>query len=223
MNVTISGRSVEVPSGAKIRSSLAEFDKSAATLSDLQIGQIQKYIAILLLWNDKLSLTAVTDPAEILPRHFGEALSALPFLSTSGRLADVGTGAGFPGIALKIFQPKLQVLLIEQNAKKAAFLHEVIRLLELGGVSVQRLDYQSLSPEIAPFDIIAARALGSYRDVANWALSRLAAQGKLLLWLGEEESAKLSALPDWRFEPPARLPTSRQRVLLVGTPTQKQT
>src|SRR5689334_6164175 len=88
--------------------------------------RIRAYIALLSEWNRKISLTAVTDPIEIVKFHFGESLFAAYTLEIGdGRLADVGSGAGFPGIPIALAVPCVQVTLIEANAKKAAFLYEV--------------------------------------------------------------------------------------------------
>ena len=112
---------------AVIRRALEEFKLPAY---DDQILQIQDYIKILLTWNDKVSLTAIRDPLEILYRHFCESMFAgISVPIERGRLADVGTGAGFPGLPLKILRPSLRLLLIESNIKKAGFLAEVIRVL----------------------------------------------------------------------------------------------
>ena len=100
---------------AMIRRALEEFKLPAY---DNQVLQIQDYIRILLAWNDKVNLTAIRDPLEILYRHFCECMFAgfsVPL--EKGRLADVGTGAGFPGLPLKILRPGLQVFLIESNLK----------------------------------------------------------------------------------------------------------
>src|SRR5260370_8789673 len=91
----------------------------SATLAD----SIRKYADLLLLWNHKVNLTSITNPREILARHFGESLfaaSAVPI--SAGRLADVGSGAGFPGLALKLFVPDLEVFLVESVMKTATFL-----------------------------------------------------------------------------------------------------
>ena len=96
-------------------------------LGGIQLDQIQKYISLLLLWNQKVSLTSIEDPQELVSRHFGESFFGAKFIENVGcRLADVGSGAGFPGLALKIALPELQVFLIEQDARKATFLNEVI-------------------------------------------------------------------------------------------------
>jgi len=102
-----------------------------ATSIDLIKG-VRTYTELLLKWNRSISLTSVTDVEQILRFHFGESLFALSMLPVEkSRLADVGSGAGFPGIPLAMVSPNLTVTLIESNAKKYAFLNEVIRELKL--------------------------------------------------------------------------------------------
>src|SRR5262245_30776496 len=116
--------SAGTPPAAAIQRAAGEFGLS---LSDSQVQQIQEYTRILLAWNDKINLPAIRDPLEILYRHFCESMygsTALPVEKC--RLADVGSGAGFPGLPLKIIRPDLEVFLIESNLKKATFLAEVI-------------------------------------------------------------------------------------------------
>src|ERR1700733_14547348 len=126
-----------------------------AELSPIQIGQVQKYISLLLLWNQKISLTSIENPQELVSRHFGESFFGAKFIENRAcRLADVGSGAGFPGLALKIVLPKLQVFLIEQDTRKATFLNEVIRLLDLTETRVYRTPYETLPPEFAEIDAI---------------------------------------------------------------------
>src|SRR5271156_5159350 len=93
---------------------------------------IQRYIALLLQWSKRISLTTVTDPVKIVRFHFGESLfaaSAVPI--RGGRLADVGSGAGFPGLALRLAVADLSAALIESNVNKATFLSEIVRDLKL--------------------------------------------------------------------------------------------
>ena len=122
---------------------------------------------LLLAWNDKVNLTAIRDPLEILYRHFCEcmyAATAVPF--QNGRLADIGSGGGFPGLPLKILVPELEVFLVESNVKKATFLAEVVRNLELTNTRVLVSRYEELSEEIAPLDFVCSRALGGIRDLS---------------------------------------------------------
>src|SRR5258706_11622313 len=113
------------PSLTVIRRALAEFKLSAY---DDQVLQIQLYIKILLAWNEKVNLTAIRDPLEVLYRHFCESMyaaAAVPL--TAGRLADVGSGGGFSRFALKNSRPELQGFFIEVNVKKAPVLARGVR------------------------------------------------------------------------------------------------
>src|SRR5260370_7138952 len=115
--------------GECINMALSEFQ---VQLSPEQVTSIQRYMAILLTWNEKVNLTAIRDPLEVLYRHFCESMFAAAAVPLqAGRLVDVGSGGGFPGLALKIARPELHVFLIESNVKKATFLAEGVRELVL--------------------------------------------------------------------------------------------
>src|ERR1700758_1547356 len=131
-----------VPSSDTIHRALAEFHLS---VNEHQVLQMQQYMGLLLTWNDAVNLTAIRDPLEILYRHFCESMYAgtsVPVVS--GRLADVGSGGGFPGLPLKILRPDLRVFLVESNIKKVTFLAEVIRELGLKGTQVLARRYEEL-------------------------------------------------------------------------------
>jgi 16S rRNA (guanine527-N7)-methyltransferase len=96
-------------------------------LSPEQIEQFLVYLALLLKWNRKMNLTALRTPAEIISRHFLDSLLLLPHLPETARLLDIGSGAGFPGLPLKIVRPGLTIDLVEATAKKASFLKEAVR------------------------------------------------------------------------------------------------
>jgi 16S rRNA (guanine527-N7)-methyltransferase len=180
--------------------------------------KIRTYISLLLRWNRRISLTAVTDPAEILRFHFGEslfALSAVPL--RDGRLADLGSGAGFPGLPLRMARPGLDLLLIESNGKKATFLAEVVRELDLSRVEVFRDRMESISKDGPAFDFVTARAVGCHDDLLTWACAH-ATGGKLVLWLGEEDASRISNTSGWKWELPVQIPGSKRRFLLVGSP-----
>src|SRR5713226_4299264 len=156
------------PTGV-IQRALGEFQLSA---TDEQVLQIQQYIKILLTWNEKVNLTAIRDPLEILYRHFCESMYAAEAIQgRGGRLADVGSGGGFPGLPLKIIRPDLRVFLVESNLKKATFLAEVVRELELNDTQVLVRRYEELHEEIAPLDYVCSRALGDFPAFLTWAAS----------------------------------------------------
>src|SRR5262249_21828594 len=133
---------------------------------------IQQYVRLLLLWNDKINLTAIRDPIEILYRHFCESMFAVGAVPIrNGRLADIGSGGGFPGLPLKILAPELEVFLVESNAKKATFLAEVTREIGLTNTRVLVSRYEELAEELVPLDWVCSRALGEFATFLNWAAS----------------------------------------------------
>jgi 16S rRNA (guanine527-N7)-methyltransferase len=181
--------------------------------------KIRAYSALLLKWNRTISLTTVTDPVEVIKFHFGESLFAASQLDfRESRLADVGSGAGFPGIPLAMAVPDLQVTLIESNSKKCAFLAEVVRELRLTNIEVLRDRMENTDSSKSPFDLVAARALGHHDELLAWAKENLSAAGRVVLWLGEEDSRELARKTSWTWQEPALIPGSERRYLLVGSP-----
>jgi 16S rRNA (guanine527-N7)-methyltransferase len=186
--------------------------------SETQCDSIRTYISLLLRWNNRVSLTSITGIDDILRFHFGESLFALNAVPIeNGRLADVGSGAGFPGLALKIGHPTLRLSLLEPNLKKAAFLNEVARELHLEDVEVVRSRFEALSTESGQFEYISARALGSYRALVPMAESRLSTSGSLILWLGWGDSVAVMAIKGLRWREPILIPGSKGRFLLIGS------
>lgn len=204
-----------LPSLAVIRRALEEFKLPAY---DEQILQIQQYIGILLAWNDKVNLTAIRDPLEILYRHFCESMFAgISMALERGRLADVGSGGGFPGLPLKILRPGLHVFLIESNIKKATFLAEVIRDLGLKDAQVLVRRYEELGEEIAPLDYVCSRALGEFPKFLDWAHSPQIAAKQVILWIGANDLPEIQKILTWDWQEPIPVPNSLRRLLLVGT------
>jgi 16S rRNA (guanine527-N7)-methyltransferase len=202
-------------SAETIRRALGEFQLA---VSDQQVLQIQQYIKILLQWNEKINLTAIRDPLEILNRHFCESMYAAVAVSVeNGRLADVGSGGGFPGIPLKIIRPDLQVFLIESNIKKATFLAEVIRELGLTDARVIVSRYEELSEEVAPLDFACSRALGEFSAFLEWARSDRIAAKQVILWIGARDLPEIQKVRTWEWHEPIPVPNSLRRLLLVGT------
>jgi 16S rRNA (guanine527-N7)-methyltransferase len=182
-----------------------------------QCDQIRAYITLLLRWNQKISLTTVIKPVEILKFHFGESLYAISSVPVQrGRLADVGSGAGFPGLALALTLPSLSVSLIESNAKKAAFLSEVVRELGLHRVHVLHDRMENVSLRSCAPDFVTARAVGHHDDLVSWAAVNLAPRGNVVMWLGEEELARVSSSRHFAWHDPAQIPGSKARFILTG-------
>ena len=198
-----------------ITKALREFQLQA---TPRQIASIQRYMAMLLAWNEKINLTAIRDPLEVLYRHFCESMYAAAAVpSETSRLADVGSGGGFPGLPLKIARPELQVFLIESNVKKATFLAEVVRELELADTRVLVSRYEELGEEIAPLDFVCSRALGEFERFLSWARSERVAAGRAILWVGGRDVDEVKKTAGWIWQQPISIPHSLQRFLLVGT------
>jgi 16S rRNA (guanine527-N7)-methyltransferase len=116
------------------------------------------YLQELLEWNRTFPLTALTDPAEIVIKHFVDSLTPLPYLGASTNLLDIGSGAGFPGIPLKIAAPDLRLSLVDANRKKVSFLRQVVRTLKLRDVAVRHGRVEDLPPPDQPYTTIISRA-----------------------------------------------------------------
>ena len=201
---------------SKIRSELLNY---GLHLDDTACDRISAYTSLLIKWNSKISLTTITKPTEILRFHFGESTFVAPLLSIyNGRLADVGSGAGFPGIALKIVAPSLDITLIESNKKKSAFISEVIRKLGFTGISVFCGRMNELPYDCREFDFITARAVGGFPELLKWSVSRLGQKGQIVLWLGDQDAGSLASTQGWKWNSPIRIPNAERRVVLAGSP-----
>lgn len=185
-------------------------------LSPKQLQQLQLYLELLLKWNSKINLTAVRNPDDIVRRHFGESLFAGEHLQaeSASSLADFGSGAGFPGLPIKIMAPQLQLTLIESQAKKATFLREVVRTLELKNVIV----YAGRGEEFKlKTQMVTMRAVERFETSLPIAASLVAPSGRLALLVGAAQAAAArTALPEFEWQEPIAIPDSRERIVLIG-------
>ena len=199
-----------------------------AVLSPTQLQDISTYIDILLKWNAHINLTAIRDPEDIVPRHFGESLfaarslfpvgypvSSVPSVLKNLSVADIGAGAGFPGLPIKLWAPHIALTLIESNHKKVAFLREVARALTLTDVDIQNTRAEALTGKT--FNVVTLRAVERFETILPTAAALLAPGGRLALLIGstQAETAR-KTLPDLTWTDPAPIPDSRARVLLTA-------
>lgn len=211
-----SARDVGPLSARRIRELLEVYD---SPLPRRIATDIQKYMELLALWSKKVNLTAIQDPEEIVRLHFGESIFAFSLgVPQYGRLADVGTGAGFPGVALKLAAPEISIILIEPNKKKCAFLHEMVRKLDLRGVHIIPEQFERAGIPEKSIDAITCRALGIDKSLLEWSRRTLATGGSLFLWLGGEDSRKVSEIGGWKWEASRRIPGGRERNIIKGRP-----
>src|SRR5260370_42561364 len=198
-----------------IQRALGEFQIAA---SNEQVLQIQQYIKILLMWNEKVNLTAIRDPLEILYRHICESMYAAGVIPLkSGRLADVGSGGGFPGLPLQIIQPDLQVFLVESNIKKVTFLAEDIRELGLKAAQLLARRYEELGEEVAPLDYVCSRALGEFPGFLDWARSEQIAAKQVILWIGARDLPQIQNIRTWDSRGPIPVAHSLRPLPPVAT------
>lgn len=188
----------------------------AGELPPESLRQISTYIDILLRWNEKTNLTAVREPEQIVMRHFGESLfAAQALLAPDAELAviDVGSGAGFPGMPLKLWAPRTRLTLVEAHGKKATFLKEVVRALALGNVNVVAARAETLQDQA---DLVTLRAVEKFDEVLPVAARLVRPGGRLGLLIGAGQVGVAHQLPEFAWEAPQHVPQSRDRVLLVG-------
>lgn len=195
-----------------------------------RLALFELYRETLLVWNDKMNLVSLQSEIDLPVRHFIDSLTLLPFLPAgSGTLLDIGSGAGFPSIPLKIFRRDLQVTLLEASRKKCSFLKEVVRKLGLQDVTVMNCRLESLLAVDHPpsFDIIVSRATFKMKDLLEQALPLLKPGGILAAMKGpglEEEIGVLDSLKSKSFrvirDHSFALPLTgdRRRIVLVDKP-----
>jgi len=202
---------------ARIADLLAPFLAGGSSLTSHQLEQISTYLGLLLRWTARTNLTAVRKPEEIVTRHFGESLfAAAHFLRPDQALSaiDVGSGAGFPGLPLKIYAPNIRLTLIESNRKKATFLKEVMRALALQGVEVFTGRAEDFSSTAA---LVTLRAVERYEEVLPVAASLVAPGGRLALLIGSAQAERTTKLlPGFTWERTLLVPRSAARVIMVG-------
>jgi 16S rRNA (guanine527-N7)-methyltransferase len=202
-------------------------------LDDRRLNQISTYIDLLIRWNSSINLTAIRGPEEIVVRHFGESLFAakclfgpadcpgadVPICPTTDpsctRLIDVGSGAGFPGLPMKLWRPSSQVTLVESNQKKATFLREVIRTLTLTNINVFSARAETHLP--ASGDVVTLRAVEQFDRSLPTASTLVAPKGRLTLLIGSAQVEQVHALaPHFSWNSPIPIPRSKSAVILIG-------
>ncbi len=188
-------------------------------LSSVQQEQILAYLQLLLRWNEKINLTAVRDPEECVTRHFGESLFIAGHYQLQGDLLDIGSGAGFPGLALKIVFPGISVTLLEPVAKKRAFLKEAVRVCGFTQVEVrgERLEALASANPLQVFNFSTMRAVGNLELLVPLAARCLNPGGNLLLWLSQDQAAGLADIESGlTWSKPLPIPLTRTGEIWQG-------
>ena len=151
-----------------------------------------RYLGELVLWNKAYNLTAVRDPVEMVTRHLLDSLTVLPHVS--GRVADIGTGAGLPGLPLAIANPALHVTLLDSGGKKTRFLRHVQRVMALPNVEVVEARAEAWT-SAQPFDFVVSRAFGPLEDFLLNSAKFMGPHGRWLAMKGKLDAKELASLP----------------------------
>jgi 16S rRNA (guanine527-N7)-methyltransferase len=209
-------------------------------LAPIQLEQISTYINLLLRWNARINLTAIRNEEEIVTRHFGESFflaryvvprsvdrqgagtpaqleaSAVPQGPT--RILDIGSGAGFPALPIKIWDPEIHLIMIESNHKKAAFLREVARALTLTNVDViaDRAEALAAREDVPRANIVTLRAVENFARTLTQAEALLMPNGSLALLIGISQAPLLKSAQNVQWKSPIPIPQSNGRVLSIG-------
>jgi 16S rRNA (guanine527-N7)-methyltransferase len=169
----------------------------ALELDEAQLAKLVAHLDLLDEWNARMNLTAIRDRPSQLTKHLLDSLAVQPYL-VGQRVADVGSGAGFPGIPLAIVEPGRQFALIESTGKKCRFLEHVRDTLGLANVEVVQSRAESYRPEVR-FDTVLARAVGPLADLVKVAGSLVVGGGRLLAMKGRYPADELGAhLKGWK-------------------------
>jgi 16S rRNA (guanine527-N7)-methyltransferase len=199
----------------------AIFQLFDVALSAGQTEQVQRYTRLLEKWNARMNLTRIVDEGRIYGEHFGESFYLSRFLpEPCGSLLDVGSGAGFPGIALKILNPRLSLTLVESSTKKALFMNEVISTLGMADeASVIQARFQQFVEEgEGVFDAATVRGVKISQDLLDGFNAVLRSGGRLIVTTSLAWAKEFQKLWPGRlaWDEPHPIPSGSSRVVLVG-------
>ncbi|WP_042354581.1 16S rRNA (guanine(527)-N(7))-methyltransferase RsmG [Bacillus rubiinfantis] len=160
-------------------------EEKGISLSDKQLQQFSRYYSTLVEWNEKMNLTAITDKEEVYLKHFYDSLTAAFYFDFTKplRICDVGAGAGFPSIPLKIAFPQLQVTIVDSLNKRISFLHHLAHVLELEDVQFihDRAETFGVNPQYREqFDIVTARAVARMSVLSELCLPLVKVNGHFI-------------------------------------------
>lgn len=169
------------------------------TLTQTQLNAFEQYSQELIAWNQRVNLTRIVEPEEIVVKHFLDSLSvcqALPDLSPGLSVVDVGSGAGFPGLPLKIVLPDIRLTLLESTRKKTAFLQHIIHILNLTNVTVLTARAEEAGQQSAhreQYDVAVARAVSGLPTLAEYSLPLVKVGGMIIIQKGQHPAEEVKA------------------------------
>ena len=169
-------------------------NKININLTENQIEKFHKYMKLVLNWNEKINLTAITDEDEIILKHFVDSLTVLKYINENDKIIDVGTGAGFPGIPIAIMMPNVKITLLDSLNKRINFLNEVIRELDLKNIETIHSRSEDCGKDFLfreKYDIALARAVANLSTLSEYLLPFIKIDGKMICMKGSEIEEEL--------------------------------
>ncbi len=163
-------------------------------LTQLQAEQFYTYMQLLLEWNQKINLTAITEPNEIIQKHFVDSATIVKHLENTRTIIDVGTGAGFPGIPIKIIKPEIEITLLDSLNKRIKFLEEVIQQLELKKIKAihQRAEEAGKNKQYREtYDVVVSRAVANMTTLSEYTIPFIKKDGKAIYMKGSKIQEEL--------------------------------
>ena len=154
-----------------------------------QIEQFYSYMNLLLEWNEKINLTAITEPKEVIIKHFIDSLTIAKYIPQGATLVDMGTGAGFPGIPLKIYRKDIKITLVDSLNKRIKFLNEVIEQLnleEIETIHARAEEFGRNSKYREGFDIATSRAVANLATLSEYLVPLVKVNGKCICMKGPD-------------------------------------
>ena len=192
--------SIALPDEAARRTLEGALPSLGLVLTDMQITALLAYVELIAKWTRVYNLTAVRDPAEMLTHHLLDSLAAIiplrrhfetPGKVSAGKVLDVGSGAGLPGVVIAICCPELSVTCVDTVAKKAAFIKQVALALKLSNLTGLHGRVESIT---TPFDVICSRAFASLADFTSWSQAALSVEGVWMAMKGKHPTGELQML-----------------------------
>lgn len=171
-----------------------ELEKHNLVLTEIQLSQFQKYADLLREWNEKMNLTAITEMHEIYVKHFLDCILPSFSVEMKGSLCDVGAGAGFPSIPLKIAYPHLEVTIVEPLQKRCTFLKHLVKELGLENVTIENKRSEDFAKEAREsFDIVSARAVANLTMLSELCVPLVKKEGIFLAMKGASGNEEMKS------------------------------
>lgn len=174
---------------------LKECAKTNLVLNDIQISQFYNYMCLILEWNEKINLTAITDPNDIILKHFIDSIMISKYIKKDANLIDVGTGAGFPGIPVKIIREDINITLIDSLNKRINFLNQVIdklKLKNINAIHARAEEIGKIQQYREKFDYATSRAVANLSTLSEYLLPFVKENGEAICMKSQDINQEIN-------------------------------